>query len=156
MNKEVFADRVNSKLFELESEIQDKILAEFNYDERLSSRHCALVHFINEHYQRPDSYRSIDDPNYREPTKEEISEVIEHLAKIHSKTIVSKQLGLKIESNPTKTINRWMKGESSIPYTAWRMLLILDGRVIETNRIPDGDGYRAWEKFYGKNVNITD
>lgn len=147
MNNKKFADRVNSNLMDLDTDIQDQILSDFNYDERLVTRHCALVHFINEHYQQPDSYRSIDDPDYREPTKDEISIVIDHLAKIHSKTIVAKQLGLKIDSNPTKTLNRWIKGESTIPYTAWRMLLILDGRVVETNRIPDGDGYRAWEKW---------
>lgn len=146
----IFADRVNMSLFDLELEKQEQILADFNYDERLSSRHCALVHFINESHKQPDSYRSIDDPKYREPTKEEVAEVINHLAEIHSKTIVSKQLGLKTESNPTKTINRWIRGESAIPYTAWRLLLILDGRVIETNRIPDGDGSKPWQYNYNK------
>ncbi|RJX65824.1 hypothetical protein DZ860_20910 [Vibrio sinensis] len=140
--------RINPTLFDLPKEKQEKIREDFDYELDLVSRHCALVHFMNHHIDRPDSYRSIDDPLYREPTAEEITEVIDHLAEIHSLGVVSKQLGLKSKSNPTRTLNRWKSGENEIPYPAWRLLLVLDGRVVEVNRIPDADGQKAWAKFY--------
>lgn len=141
--------RINPTLFDLPKEKQEKIREHFDYELDLASRHCALVHFMNHHIDRPDSYRSIDDPLYRDPTAEEITEVIDHLADIHSLGVVSKQLGLRSKSNPTRTLNRWKSGENEIPYPAWRLLLVLDGRVVEVNRIPDADGQKAWAKFFG-------
>lgn len=142
--------RINPKLFELSNETQVKIREDYDHEIDMSSRHCALVHFMNNHHSRPDSYRSIDDPLYRDPTIEEITEVIDHLAKVHSLGVVAKQLGLKSKSNPTRSLNRWKTGESEMPYTAWRLLLILDGRVVEVNRIPDADGSKPWQYNYNK------
>lgn len=140
--------RINPKLFELSKEIQKKIRDEFDNELDLSSRHCALVHFMNRHIERPDSYRSIDDPSYREPTIEEITEVIDYLADVHSLGVVAKQLGLKSKSNPTRTLNRWRSGENEIPYAAWRLLLVLSGRVVQVNRIPEADKSKPWTKNY--------
>ncbi len=142
--------RINTELFDLPKEKQEFIREQFDHELDLSSRHCALVHFINHFEDRPDSYRSIDDPDYREPTTDEIKDVIDHLSSIHSLGIVSKQLGLKGASNPTRTLNRWKSGENEIPYAAWRLLLILDGRVVQVNRIPDADGSKVWSKYYKK------
>ncbi|WP_305846487.1 hypothetical protein [Photobacterium kishitanii] len=139
---------INPKLLAETAENQDKILAEFEHDIELTRRHCAQVHFVSEHIYRPDSYRSIDDPLYRDPTGEEIKEVFEHLASLHSKGIVTKMLGIRGTSNPTRTITRWIDGTNTIPYAAWRLLLILDGRVVETSRIPAADGSKPWEQFY--------
>ncbi|MGF1804237.1 hypothetical protein L4C31_03180 [Aliivibrio sifiae] len=82
----------------------------------------------------------------------EIKDVINHLSTIHSLGVVSKQLGLKGASNPTRTLNRWKTGVNEIPYSAWRLLLLLllDGRVVLVNRIPDADGTKAWTKYYEK------
>ncbi len=140
--------RINPELFELSKEKQEAIREHFDHELELSSRHCALVHFMNNHIDRPDSYRSIDDPKYRSPIPREVADVIDHLASVHSLTIVAKQLGLKTNSNPTRTLNRWKSGENEIPYAAWRLLLILDGRVVQVNRIPDGDGVKSWAKYY--------
>ncbi len=140
--------RINPKLFDLPKEKQEAIREHFDHELDLASRHCALVHFMNRHIDRPDSYRSVDDPKYREPTPEEITEVIDHLAEVHSLGVVAKQLGLKSKSNPTRTLNRWKSGENEIPYAAWRLLLVLDGRVVQVNRIPDGDGAKSWTKYY--------
>ncbi|WP_240002642.1 hypothetical protein [Photobacterium kishitanii] len=139
---------INTKLLNDTAENQDRILEEFEHDIELSRRQCAHVHFVAEHIYRPNSYRAIDDPKYRNPTGEEIKEVFEHLASMHSKGIATKMLGIKGTSNPTRTITRWIDGTNTIPYAAWRLLLILDGRAIETNRIPTEIGDKPWEKFY--------
>lgn len=140
--------RINTELFDLPKEKQQTIREHFEHELDLSSRHCALVHFMNNHIDKPDSYRSVDDPKYRDPTLQEIADVIDHLASVHSIGIIAKQLGLKSKSNPTRTLNRWKNGEHEIPYPAWRLLLILDGRVVQVNRIPDADGTKAWMKHY--------
>ena len=140
--------RINPKLLELPNLVQQQINEDFTTENYLSSRHCSLVHFMNDHYLRPDSYRSIDDPSYRDPTLEEISEVIDHLASIHSYGVVAKQLGLKGKSNQTRALKRWKNGENAIPYPAWRLLLILDGRVVEFNRIIEPDGSKPWAYNY--------
>ncbi|PSV33674.1 MULTISPECIES: hypothetical protein [unclassified Photobacterium] len=142
--------RVNTDLFSLSAEVQAEINERHEYEQELSRRHCSYVHFIAESINQPDSYRSIDDPEYREPTPSEIREVFEHLAHVHSKGIVTKMLGIKGKSNPMRTINRWIDGESSIPYPAWRLLLILDGRVVQTNRLPTEIGEKPWKKYYKK------
>lgn len=140
---------INPKLLGESKENQDKILSEFEHDIELTRRHCGQVHFVSEHIYRPDSYRSIDDPQYRKPTGEEIKEVFEHLASLHTKGIATKMLGITGTSNPTRTITRWIDGTNNIPYAAWRLMLILDGRVVETNRIPTTTGEKPWEKFFG-------
>ncbi|NOH36547.1 hypothetical protein [Vibrio chagasii] len=140
--------RINPDLFELPKKQQEKIRDEFDHELELSTQHCALVHLMNRHFERPDSYRSIDDPNYRDPTKEEITQVIDYLAKVHSLGVVAKQLGLKSKSNPTRTLNRWRNGENEIPYPAWRLLLILAGRVVQVNRVPELDNSKPWTKNY--------
>ncbi|MGR5187859.1 hypothetical protein ACPV3S_20695 [Photobacterium damselae] len=142
--------RINPKLFELSLEEQQQIKDDFDTEMELVSRHCSLVHFMNNHHSRPDSYRSIDDPRYRSPTPAEIAEVIDHLAQVHSLGIVSKQLGLHNKSNPLRSLHRWKSGEKEIPYTAWRLLLILDGRVVEVNRMIESDGSRPWEYNFSR------
>ncbi|MCD9468963.1 MULTISPECIES: hypothetical protein [Photobacterium] len=144
--------RINTKLLELPNLVQQQIEEDFTTENYLSSRHCSLVHFMNDHYLRPDSYRSIDDPSYRSPTLPEITEVIEHLASIHSLTIVAKQLGI-IGVNQTRTLRRWQKGINIMPYSAWRLLLILDGRVVEVNRIIEEDGSKPWTYNYEDSKN---
>ncbi len=139
--------RINPKLFEESKEAQDRILKRYEYEDELSRRHCSYVHFMAELHKAPDSYRSIDDPKYRPPTGEEIKEVFEHLAGVHSKGIVCKMLGIKSKTNPTQTINRWIEETSAIPYAAWRMLLILDGRVVQTHRLLESNGSKEWAKF---------
>lgn len=129
---------------------QDPANEELAHNKQISIRHCEIVHTQHEQRQVPDSYRSIDDPLYRDPTPSEIAEVIDHLSKVQSKTIVAKQLGLQNKSNQTRSIERWKSGECRIPYPAWRLLLILDGRAVETNRIAEPDGSKPWSKFYGK------
>lgn len=140
--------RINPRLFDEDSATQDSILERFEYENELSRRHCSYVHFISESFKSPDSYRSIDDPKYRKPTGEEVKEVFEHLVSYHSKGIVCKMLGIKSKTNPTQTVNRWISEESDIPYPAWRMLLILDGRVVQTNRLTTPEGEKPWTKFY--------
>lgn len=140
--------RINPRLFDEDTTTQKEILEHFEHEDELSRRHCSYVHFISELFKSPDSYRSIDDPKYRQPTGNEIKEVFEHLASLHSKRVVCKMLGIKSKTNPTQTINRWINGESEIPYSAWRMLLILDGQVVQTNRLTSSDGSKPWEKFY--------
>ena len=142
--------RINTLLFDLPRETQEQIQADFDSELKLSSRHCSLVHFMNNHHARPDSYRSIDDPMYCDPTTAEITEVIDHLASAYSIGSVTKQLGLQNKSNPTDSLNRWKTGESRIPYPAWRLLLILDGRVVEVNRIPESDGSQPWKYNYNR------
>ncbi len=139
--------RINPKLFEQSSEKQKEILERYEYEDELSRRHCSYVHFMAELHKAPDSYRSIDDPKYCPPTGEEVKEVFEHLATIHSKGVVCKMLGIKGTSNPSRTITRWIDETSAIPYAAWRMLLILDGRVVQTNRLLEDDGSKAWAHF---------
>lgn len=140
--------RINPRLFDEDSTTQKDILERYEHENELSRRHCSYVHFMSESFKSPDSYRSIDDPKYRQPTGEEIKDVFEHLVSFHSKRVVCKMLGIKSKTNPTQTINRWISEESDIPYTAWRMLLILDGRVVQTNRLTMPDGDKPWAKFY--------
>lgn len=140
--------RINPALFDLSKEQQESIREKFDHELDLVTRHCARVHFMNGHHERPDSYRSIDDPKYREPTLDEIADVIDYLSSFHSISTISKQLGLNTKSNPTRTINRWIDGVYTIPYPAWRMLLILSGRVVQVNRIPESDGSKPWMKYY--------
>lgn len=140
--------RINPKMFDESAQKQKEILEHFEYEEELSRRHCSYVHFMAELYKAPASYYSIDNPKYRKPTGIEIKEVFEHLAGIHSKGVVCKMLGIKSKTNPTQTVNRWINEESEIPYSAWRMLLILDGRVVQTNRLIESDGSKPWKKFY--------
>lgn len=69
---------------------------------------------------------------------------------VNSKLVVTKMLGIKGKSNPMRTVNRWIDGENAIPYSAWRLLLILDGRVVQTNRLPTDTGEKPWKKYYQK------
>lgn len=142
--------QINSELFELSRAQQDEIVEQFEHEMALSRRHCAHVHFTANHHQRPNSYRSIDDPRYEPPTLEEFNEVVQHLEAAHSLGVVSKMLGIYKSNDPNKTIKRWMNGESRIPYAAWRLLLILDGRVVQVNRLPEADGAKPWAKFYSQ------
>ncbi|PSV01213.1 hypothetical protein C0W80_09995 [Photobacterium leiognathi subsp. mandapamensis] len=142
--------RINPKLFNLSAEKQEEINERHEYEQELSRRHCSYVHFIAESFSQPDSYRSIDDPEYREPTPDEVKVVFDHLANAHSKSVVTKMLGIKGKSNPMRTINRWIEGETAIPYPAWRLMLILDGRVVQTNRLPTDMGETPWKKYYIK------
>jgi len=136
------------KLMNRSKEELEAAMEHFDHEVELTRAHCGLVHFNHMVPFAPDSYRSIDDQKYVEPTPDEIKFVIEHLAKAHSKAVVSKMLGLKTSNDPTRVINRWMKGEAKIPYAAWRLLLILDGRVVQVNRLPDPNGVKSWEKYY--------
>lgn len=138
-------DRVNLQLLDLSEEDQQRIIDSFQHDLHLTKRHCALVHFIENKSDQPNSYLPIDHPNYLPPSKNEFCEVVNYLAKVHSLSTVSRLLGIYKENDANKTINRWMNGNTSIPYSAWRMLLILSGRVVEVNRIVESDGSRPWE-----------
>lgn len=138
-------DRVNPKLLDLSEEEQQKIIDSFQNDLYLTKRHCALVHFIENKSNPHRSYLPIDNPNYLAPSKAEFSDVVKYLAKVHSLSAVSRMLGIYKENDANKTINRWMNGDTAIPYTAWRLLLILSGRAIEVNRIIESDGSKPWE-----------
>ncbi len=140
-------NEMNLNLLDLSFDEQEKITEKFEFEKNLSVAHCAVVNFCSEAHPQPDSYRSIDDPLYREPTHDEFKEVVEHLASVHSLGVVSKMLGIYRKNDPNKTLKNWMNG-AKIPYTAWRMLLILDGRVVETNRLTLPDGKKPWAKFY--------
>lgn len=142
--------RINTNLFNLSAEKQQEVSEVHEHEQELSRRHCSYVHFIAESINQPDSYRSIDDPDYREPTPTEIQEVFDHLAVVNSKLVVTKMLGIKGKTNPMRTVNRWVDGENAIPYSAWRLLLILDGRVVQTNRLPTDTGEKPWKKYYQK------
>lgn len=140
--------RLNTELLELPGSQQDEILERYQHDLELSQRHCSYVHFMASHYKRPNSYRSIDDPQYEPPTPGELTEVVNHLAAIHTLGTVSKMLDIYSKNDPNKTIKRWMAGTSRIPYSAWRLLLVLDGRVVQVNRITEPDGSKPWAKYY--------
>lgn len=140
--------KIENELLNRSLEEQKRAVERLDHDFELTKQHCLIVHVENSVMLSPDSYRSIDHPKYVEPTCDEIKTVIDHLAGIHSKTIVSKMLGLNVSNDPTRTINRWIKGDAKIPYAAWRMLLILDGRVVQVNRLPDANGVKHWQKFY--------
>ncbi|MCD9465112.1 hypothetical protein GLP30_18910 [Photobacterium phosphoreum] len=138
---------MNLNLLELDFDAQAKINQKFNFEKNLSIAHCAVVNFCPQKAILPDSYRSIDDPKYQHPTQNEFNEVVEHLAQVHSLGVVSKMLGIYRKNDPNKTIKNWMNG-AKIPYTAWRMLLVLDGRVVQTNRLTMPDGDKPWAKYY--------
>lgn len=138
---------MNLNLLELGFDDQEKINDKFNFEKNLSIAHCAVVNFCPQELLLPNSYRSIDDPKYQPPTQDEFNGVVMHLANVHSLGVVSKMLGIYRKNDPNKTIKNWMNG-AKIPYTAWRMLLILDGRVVQTNRLTMPDGEKPWAKFY--------
>ncbi|CAH6913082.1 conserved hypothetical protein [Vibrio chagasii] len=131
----------------LSMSIGDQMIAmdRFSADEYRAQRHVSGVHLKHEYCISPDSYRQADDPNYREPTLEEINDVADQLLLIFSKKRLSKMLGIDTGSNKTRQLNRWTTGESKIPYVGWRMLLIVSGRVSQFFRVPDTEGSSLYE-----------
>ena len=70
---------------------------------RKMKRHVGIVYFMNT--LRHDSYRDIDDPNYRDPTNAEVVEVIDTMAFLgFKKTDVAKLLGIRTVSKDKKTV----------------------------------------------------
>lgn len=108
---------------------------------RKMKRHVGIVYFMNT--LRHDSYRDIDDPNYRDPTNAEVVEVIDTMAFLgFKKTDVAKLLGIRTASkDKTKTLRKWCEGEpdaiSSIPYSSWVHLLVLSGKKCLVNVVPE-------------------
>lgn len=138
---------INSIIFKLNTNQQDEANRIWAIEESLCRRQCAIVHSVNMYITKPNSYRSIDGPKYQQPTQPEISTVLQEMYIHHNKTVVSKMLGLKQGKTPTRTLNRWEAGEVEIPYTAWRMLLVLSGNAIQTDRIPNEDS-NPWVNSY--------
>ncbi len=108
---------------------------------RKMKRHVGIVYFMNP--IRHDSYKNIDDPDYRDPTNEEVSEVINTMIFIgYSKTDIARMLGLRTASkDKTKALRKWCDGEpdetSSIPYSSWVHLLVLAGKTCLHNVVPE-------------------
>lgn len=106
---------------------------------RKMKRHVGIVYFMNT--LRHDSYRDIDDPNYRDPTNAEVVEVIDTMAFLgFKKTDVAKLLGIRtVSKDKTKTLRKWCEGESdavsTIPYS-----LFLVGSPFGTK----------WQKMFGE------
>ncbi|MEC6816821.1 hypothetical protein VXS05_17530 [Photobacterium toruni] len=146
---------MTTKILDLSLEKQREIIDLYEIDCELVYQHVAMVHFSNDSLNQPDSYRNIDDPDYKVPTPEEITDVVNYLAKIHSKTILSKMLGIFEPKDPNRKINKWCKGESKIPYTAWRLMLIFAGRIVQVNQVTQLDGTKPWRySFDEKNTQI--
>lgn len=118
------------------------------FEEEIARNHAISVCLHADMANMPDSYRSIDDPDYRDPTLEEVNHVITSFNEIHSLVMISKMLGIHSEQLPTRVINRWRSGEKQMPYCSWRMLLIISGRATQYARIPDFVGEKKWEKLY--------
>ena len=108
---------------------------------RKMKRHVGIVYFMNT--LKHDSYRDIDDPNYRDPTNAEVIEVIDTMVYVgHKKTDIARLLGIKTTSkDKTKVLRKWCDGEpeamSVIPYSSWVHLLILSGKKCLYNVVPD-------------------
>ncbi|ABZ76312.1 hypothetical protein Shal_1746 [Shewanella halifaxensis HAW-EB4] len=108
---------------------------------RKMKRHVGIVYFMNT--AKHDSYRNIDDPNYREPTNAEVAEVIETMIFIgHTKTDIARMLGIKtVSKDKTKVLRKWCDGEptdtSSIPHSSWVHLLVLSGKICLYNAVPE-------------------
>lgn len=61
---------------------------------------------------------------YRPPTKDEFRSVTQTLGLTGS--MVGKLLGVH-----ARTVRKWIGGETDIPYSAWRLLLIYAGLALE-------------------------
>lgn len=74
-----------------------------------------------------DCTRPVSDPLYRPPTPTEIKAVLDFT---DWKQVKAAQLvGVGYERGGSQTIRRWRKGEREIPYSAWRLILILSGII---------------------------
>jgi len=108
---------------------------------RKMKRHVGIVYFMNN--IKHDSYRDIDDPEYREPTNVEVIEIIDTMAFLgFKKTDVARLLGIKtVSKDKTKTLRKWCEGDpdavSSIPYSSWVHLLVLSGKKCLYNVVPE-------------------
>lgn len=63
-------------------------------------------------------------PRYRAPTKDEFRSVTQTLGLTGS--MVGQLLGVT-----SRAVRKWIGGESEVPYTAWRLLLIHAGLALE-------------------------
>lgn len=63
------------------------------------------------------------DPRYRPPTADELREVTRMLA------LTGSQAGLLLGVT-SRAIRKWIGGESDVPYSAWRLLLIHAGLAL--------------------------
>lgn len=82
--------------------------------------------YTTDAFSRLDCCRVFTDPNYRSPTSDEIRMAL----KIGGLTggQAAKLLGVSTVGG-SRTVRKWTGGEREIPYSAWRLLLILIGVV---------------------------
>src|SRR5690349_3926676 len=73
---------------------------------------------------------------YRAPTKDEFRTVTQTLGLTGS--MVGSLLGVT-----SRAVRKWIGGESEVPYSAWRLLLIHAGLALEDPGEPDVDELRA-------------
>lgn len=75
---------------------------------------------VNDNKDIPASYRRYDE-GWQKPSPEEITETFAPFTQDE----IIKMLGFE----ETRSVRRWKSGEKDISYAAWRLFLILTGRV---------------------------
>ena len=81
---------------------------------------------------RPECFLVYDDDRYQAPTPEEVREALRRVSLTGA--AAGRVLGVS-----GRAIRRWTGGESDIPYSAWRLLLLETGQAqLEFRKVADG------------------
>ncbi len=101
-------------------EQQQQIVAMKEALERIQSTVKAFER-MGSYQDIPKSWRRYED-NWEAPSGQEIREIFHP----YSGSQVAKMLGI----SDARTVRKWIGEESKIPYSTWRLFLIMTGRVI--------------------------